>query len=277
MVSERVIRDRKGKSAMGRDHDAEASMSGDSHIFLANCTRDFDFSMLASRMEEEVAYMTSSASLELDSQDEEELTEALAGRGRTSRELYQILSDAKDFIGAPRNNKTERKQPDRYQAFVAQDGEPASFQQATQRQVWLDAMVEEYNSIMVNDIWEVVPRPQDISIVGSRWIYKIKYATDDSVEKYKARFVAKGYAQKEGIDYEETFTLVARYTSIRNVIFLASQMEWKIHQMDVKTTFLNRVIEEEVYIEQPEGFKTHKKKSHVCRLKKTLYGLKHAP
>jgi hypothetical protein len=75
---------------------------------------------------------------------------------------------------------------------------------------------------------------------SSRWIYKIKYAADDSVEKYKARFVAKGYAQKEGIDYEETFAPVARYTSIRTVISLAAQMGWEIHQMDVKTTFLER-------------------------------------
>eukprot|EP00253_Pinus_taeda_P004268 PITA_04268 len=100
-------------------------------------------------------------------------------------------------------------------------------------------MVEEYNSIMVNDVWEVVLRPQEISVVGSRWIYKIKYAVDDSIEKYKARFVAKGYAQKEGIDYEETFALVARYMSIRTVISLATQMVWEIHQMDVKMAFLN--------------------------------------
>eukprot|EP00253_Pinus_taeda_P007503 PITA_07503 len=71
-------------------------------------------------------------------------------------------------------------------------------------------MVEEYNSIMVNDVWEVVPRPQDRSVVGSRWIYKIKYTAEGNVEKYKARFVAKGYAQKEGIDYEDTFAPVAR-------------------------------------------------------------------
>eukprot|EP00253_Pinus_taeda_P002707 PITA_02707 len=130
---------------------------------------------------------------------------------------------------------------------------------------------------MVNDVWEVVPRPQDRSVVGSRWIYKIKYVADDSVQKYKARFVAKGYAQKEGIDYEETFAPVARYTSIRIVTSLAAQMGWEIHQMDVKTTFLNGVIEEEVYIEQPEGFETHKKKSHVCILKKALYGMKQTP
>eukprot|EP00253_Pinus_taeda_P032853 PITA_32853 len=138
-------------------------------------------------------------------------------------------------------------------------------------------MVEEYNSIMVNDVWEVVSRPQDRSVVGSRWIYKIKYDADDSIEKYKARFVAKGYVQKEGIEYEETLTPVARYTSIRIVISLAAQMGWEIHQMDVKMAFLNGVIEEEVYIEQPEGFETHEKKSHVCRLKKALSGQKQAP
>eukprot|EP00253_Pinus_taeda_P014552 PITA_14552 len=106
-------------------------------------------------------------------------------------------------------------------------------------------MVEEYNSIMVNDVWEVMSRPQDRLVVGSTWIYKIQYAADGSVEKYKARFVAKGYAQKEGIDYEETFALVTRYTSIRTVISLTAQMGWEIHQMDVKTAFLNKVIEEE--------------------------------
>ena len=95
-------------------------------------------------------------------------------------------------------------------------------------------------------------------------MYKIKYGADGSVEKYKARFVVKGYAQKEGIDYEETFAPVARYTSIRTVVSLAAQMGWEIHQMDVKTTFLNGEIEEEVYIEQPEGFETHERKSYVC-------------
>ena len=135
-------------------------------------------------------------------------------------------------------------------------------------------MVEEYSSIMKNDVWEVVPRPQDRSVLGSRWIYKIKYVADGNVEKIKARFVAKRYAQKEGIDYEETFAPVAKYTSIRFVIFLAVQMGLEIHQMDVKIVFLNGVIEEEVYIEQPKGFETHEQKTHVCKLKKALYGLK---
>ena len=91
-------------------------------------------------------------------------------------------------------------------------------------------------------------------MVSSKWLFKIKHVVDGSIEKYKARFVAHGFSQKEGIDYEETFSPVARYTSIRTIISLAAKMKWKLHQMDVKTTFLNGVIKEEVYIEQPQGF-----------------------
>ena len=126
---------------------------------------------------------------------------------------------------------------------------------------------------MKNDVWDVVSRPEAKSIVTSKWIYKIKHVADGNIEKYKARFVACGFSQKEGIDYEETFAPVARYTSIRLVLALAAVMKWKIHQMDVNTTFLHGVLEEEVYVEQPLGFATHDRESHVCRLI-TLYGLK---
>ena len=114
-------------------------------------------------------------------------------------------------------------------------------------------------------------------MVGSRWIYKLKQATDGSVEKYKARFVARGFSQIEGNKYEETFAPVARYSSIRTILNLSAQMGWHIHQMDVKTAFLNGVIEEEVYIEQPEGFEIFSIELRVCRLKRALYGLKQAP
>ena len=138
-------------------------------------------------------------------------------------------------------------------------------------------MIKEYQVIMKNDVWDVVPRPEGKSIVTSKWIYKIKHAADGNIEKYKARFVSRGFSQKEGIDYEETFTPVARYTSIRLVVSLVAVMKWKIHQMDVNTSFLNGVVEEEVYVEQPLGFETHDRDSHVCRLKKAMYGLKQAP
>ena len=111
----------------------------------------------------------------------------------------------------------------------------------------------------------------------SKWIYKIKHATDGSIEKYKAIFVACGFSQKEGIDYEETFAPVARYTSIRLVLALAAVMKWKIHQMDVNTTLLNGVVEEEVYVENPLGSETHYRETHVCKLNKSLYDLKQEP
>ena len=92
----------------------------------------------------------------------------------------------------------------------------------------------------------------------------MKQAADESVEKYKARFVARGFSQIEGFDYEETFAPVARYSSIRTILALSVQMGWHIHQMDVMTAFLNGVIEEEVYIEQPEGFDIFSSELHVC-------------
>ena len=94
------------------------------------------------------------------------------------------------------------------------DAEPSSYEEAAGQSVWRDAMMEEYQSVMKNDVWDVVPRLKGKSVVTSKWIYKIKHAADGSVEKYKARFVARGFSQKEGIDYEETFAPIARYTSI---------------------------------------------------------------
>ena len=97
----------------------------------------------------------------------------------------------------------------------------------------------------------------------SKWIYKIKHFVDGNIEKYKARFVAHGFSQKEGIDYEENFAPVARYNSIRLVLALAAVMKWKIHQKDVKITFLNGVVEEELYVEKPLGFETRDRETHV--------------
>ena len=109
-------------------------------------------------------------------------------------------------------------------------------------------MTEEYQSIIKNDVWEVVPRPKNKDVVSSKWIYKIKHATDGSIEKHKARFVAHGFSQKEVIDYEEKISHIERQTSIITIIALVAKMKWKLHQTNVKTTFLNGVIEEEVYI-----------------------------
>jgi hypothetical protein len=155
--------------------------------------------------------------------------------------------------------------------------ETTIFEESTQKKEWADAMTKEYQSIIKNDVWEIVPRLKRKYVVSSKWFFKIKHATDGSIETYKERFVACGFSQKEGIDYEETFSPVSRYTSIKTIIALAAKMKGKLHQMDVKTAFLNGVIEEEVYIEQPQGFEVEDMKNHVCKLKKALYELKQAP
>jgi hypothetical protein len=200
---------------------------------------------------------------------------------RKPKWLQETLKEADDF-GGPKRATRESRPPERFCAHMAMvtsitESEPSSYEEAASQQVWREAMVEEYVSIMENDVWEVVPRPEGKSVVTSRWLYKIKHAADGSIEKYKARFVARGFSQVEGVDYDETFAPVARYSSIRSVVSIAAEMGWKIHQMDVKTAFLNGVLDQEVYVEQPLGFVVHERETHVCRLKRALYGLKQAP
>lgn len=184
-------------------------------------------------------------------------------------------------VTAPKGTFRKSKRPHRYGGYVAFiskiiNFEPTTFKDANKMKVWKEAMQEEYRSIIKNNVWEVVPKPADKSVVSSKWIYKLKHAADGRIEKYKARFVARGFSQKEGIDYDETFAPVARYTFIRTIFSLVSIFGWKMYQMDVKTAFLNGNIEQEVFVEQPEGFVLHSKETHVCRLRKTLYGLKQA-
>jgi hypothetical protein len=155
--------------------------------------------------------------------------------------------------------------------------EPTTFEEASQKKQWKEAMTEEHQSIMKNDVWEIVPRPKEKSVVTSKWVYEIKHAVDGSVDKYKVRFIAIWFSQKGGEYYDKTFDPVARYTYIGAIMSLVASMGWSLHQMDVKTTFLNGEIEEEVYIEKPQGFEVHSRDTHVCILKKTLYGLKKAP
>jgi hypothetical protein len=130
-------------------------------------------------------------------------------------------------VGNPRQAMRESKPLEKFCSYITmvrsiREPEPSTFEEVTSRQVWRDAMMEEYNSIMKNDVWEVVPRPEGKLMVTSRWLYKLKHAADGSIEKYKSHFVAQGFSQVEGVDYDETFALVARYTSIRAVISIAA-------------------------------------------------------
>eukprot|EP00253_Pinus_taeda_P024167 PITA_24167 len=138
-------------------------------------------------------------------------------------------------------------------------------------------MDEELEHIEKNNTWELVPRPKDKNVIGTKWIFKNKLNEKGDVIRNKARLVCKGYAQQEGIEFEETFPLVAIHEAIRIFLALSSFQKYKVFQMDVKSAFLNGDLEEEVYIEQLDGFILGNDPNLLCRLKKALYGLKQAP
>ncbi|GJS47747.1 retrovirus-related pol polyprotein from transposon TNT 1-94 [Tanacetum coccineum] len=129
----------------------------------------------------------------------------------------------------------------------------------------------------INDVWELVPNPNNMTIIGTKWVYRNKLDENGVVPRNKARLVAQGYNQQEGIDYDETYAPVAKLESIRILLAYACALDFKLFQMDMKSAFLNGFINEEVYVAQPPGFINFGKPNHVYKLKKALYGLKQAP
>ncbi|GJY89592.1 retrovirus-related pol polyprotein from transposon TNT 1-94 [Tanacetum coccineum] len=155
--------------------------------------------------------------------------------------------------------------------------EPKNFKMAVNEDSWFEAMQDEIHEFDRLKVWELVPRPDYVMVIGLKWIYKVKLDEYGDVLKNKARLVAKGYRQEEGIDFEESFAPVARIEAIRIFIANAATKNMIIYQMDVKTAFLNGDLQEEVFVSQPEGFEDQDNPTHVYRLKKALYGLKQAP
>lgn len=164
-------------------------------------------------------------------------------------------------------------------AIDATGDEPASYTRAVQAPdgpQWRAAGQAEYDSLTKTGTFELVPRPAHRKVIGCKAVCKIKRGADGQIVKYKVRFVARGFAQTHGVDYNETFAPVVRYSSLRLLFSLCAQHDWELHQMDVKSAYLNGDLEEEIYMEQPEGFTVPGKEDHVCLLKKSLYGLKQA-
>ncbi|GJX50215.1 retrovirus-related pol polyprotein from transposon TNT 1-94 [Tanacetum coccineum] len=155
--------------------------------------------------------------------------------------------------------------------------EPKNINEALKDENWVMAMQEELNQFKTNDVWELVPNPMDMTIIGTKWIYRNKLDENGVITRNKVRLVAQGYNQQEGIDYDETYAPVARLESIRILLAYACALDFKLYQMDVKSAFLNGFINEEVYVAQPPGFIDFTKPNYVYKLKKDLYGLKQAP
>ena len=140
---------------------------------------------------------------------------------------------------------------------------------------WHQAMQDEMDSLHSNKVWTLVEPPNNKKVVQCRWVFRRKLASDGTVGSYKARLVAKGYQQTQGIDYDETFSPVVRFESVRTVLALAAENGLNVHHMDFTSAFLNGDIDNEIYMSQPEGFATDAKL--VCKLSKSLYGLKQSP
>ncbi|XP_027905827.1 uncharacterized protein LOC114165383 [Vigna unguiculata] len=155
--------------------------------------------------------------------------------------------------------------------------EPGTIEEAAKQEEGVKAMKEEIKIIEKNNTLELADYPKDKDIIGVKWVFKTKLNPDGTIHKHKARLVAKGYSQQPRVDYNETFAPVARLDTIRTLIALAAQKGWSIYQLDFKSAFLNGVLEEEIYIEQPPGFVVKGQEAKVLRLKKALYGLKQVP
>ncbi len=161
-----------------------------------------------------------------------------------------------------------------YMVRVIQEVEPTCFEQVIRNPKWDNDMDEEMVALDANATWELVALPKDKKTIGCKWVYKIKHNVNGFVSRYKARLVAKGYAQTYGIDYEETYSPVAKMTTIKTIVAMAAAKGWSSHQMDVNNAFLHGDLQEEVYMEQPPSYVDQTHPNLVYRLKKALYGLK---
>jgi len=154
---------------------------------------------------------------------------------------------------------------------------PKTVSEALSMPGWVQAMKDEMAALEHNETWDLVSIPPGKKVVGCKWVYTVKLNPDGTLARLKARLVAKGFSQVYGLDYLDTFSPVAKMTSVRLLISLATTHHWPLHQLDIKNAFLNGILDEEVYMAQPPGFVAHGESMKVCKLKKTIYGLKQSP
>ncbi|KAJ9547854.1 hypothetical protein OSB04_020397 [Centaurea solstitialis] len=214
------------------------------------------------------------------------LPDPSSNEASTSGQVYQppALRWTKDHpidqvLGNPSSGVKTRRQAGNvclYVNFISEN-EPKEIDDALRDPAWVSAMQEELAEFIRNNVWLLVPRPRKRTIIGSKWIFRNKLDEIGTIIRNKARLVAQGYRQEEGIDYDETFAPVARLEAIRLFLAFAAHMNFKVYHMDIKNAFLNGKLNEEVYVAQPPGFVDPKFPDHVYKLNKALYGLKQAP
>ncbi|CAL2241227.1 unnamed protein product [Prunus armeniaca] len=192
-----------------------------------------------------------------------------------------VVNEAEPLAEPRRSNRprVEKSFGDDFYTFLV-EGDPTTYREAMisiDAPFWKEAINSEIESILQNNTWELTDLPPGTTPIGCKWVFRKKLKPDGSIDKYKARLVAKGFTQKKGIDYFDTYSPVSRITTIRTLIGLAFIHNLVVHQMDVKTSFLNGDLDEEIYMEQPEGFIVKGQEHKVCMLVKSLYGLKQAP
>jgi histone deacetylase 1/2 len=154
---------------------------------------------------------------------------------------------------------------------------PRSIRDALSDPNWRLAMQAEFDALIPNDTWSLVPRPPGINLVTSKWIFRHKLYADGSLDRYKAHWVLRGFTQRPGLDYDETFSPVVKPATVWVIFSLSLSQNWPIHQLDVKNAFLHGTLTETVYCVQPSGFVDSSRPDMVCRLNKSLYRLKQAP
>ena len=209
-------------------------------------------------------------------------TEEMTVNDQQIRELLPTSLNVSEAV--PRRSTRLKQLPNRFShsVIVALDDEkdPSTFLKAKSvpnKLKWEEAMKREMESLWSNEVWELVDPPLNQKIVGSKWIFKRKLDADGTVEQYKARLVAQGCTQMYGLDYEETFSPVVRFESVRFLLAIGALHQLQLHQMDVSTAFLHGELTDEVYMRQPEGFIKPGKEYLVCHLKRSIYGLKQSP
>ncbi|KAJ9538813.1 hypothetical protein OSB04_031546 [Centaurea solstitialis] len=216
------------------------------------------------------------------SQDQVHVSEAEHVHERVTEQPPEPIHNTEPLRRSTRERRSAI--PDDYHVYLTEiefdlgeDDDPTSFKEAMEspnKDKWLKAMEEELTSMSNNEVWDLIDKSNSIKPIGNKWVFKTKRDANGKIERYKARLVAKGYNQKEGINYNETLSPVSTKDAFRVLMALVAHFDLELHQMDVKTAFLNGDLEEEIHMTQPEGFAINN--NQVCKLNKSIYGLKQA-